>query len=358
MTMKIFICYRRDESAAAAGRVHDRLEREFHRDLLFMDVDTIQLGENFVHVLRAAVGQCDVLLAVMGPNWLNAIDEEGKRRLDNPSDYVRIEIAAALQRHIPVIPILLDGAIIPKAAALPKDLEELPHRAALDVRHASFQGDMDRLIQALKKRLVGAGVSSGSTTAPTESRAPLVERTPGEAATKAASRRWPLLRPSGAVAMVLLLISLMAKTMRWVASKIVTATVVLVAMGGLIATVTVIINIKTGACVIFCSETTPSPLPPPPVQQPPGTPPDKHTPGAPPNDGLRSWIYLGKYSKTEGWRFCPDYWVEFSCKTLDFPINFDPYSFDPETDPNHGAYKVIVPATLNLRFGAFGPNGE
>jgi hypothetical protein len=150
ISAKVFLCYRRDDSAGYAGRVQDRLEREFGRDLLFMDVDAIPLGVNFSKVLREEVAKCGVLLAVIGPNWLDARGEEGTRRLDDPNDFVRIEIAAALQRDIPVIPILLDGARVPKADQLPKDLEELALRNALNVRHDSFHSDMDKLIRGLK----------------------------------------------------------------------------------------------------------------------------------------------------------------------------------------------------------------
>jgi hypothetical protein len=153
MASKVFISYRRDDSAGHAGRVHDRLEREFGRDLLFMDVDSVPLGINFVKVLSEEVAKCDVLVAVIGPNWLNAHDEDGNRRLDNPRDFVRIEIGAALQRNIPVIPILLDGAKVPKANQLPKELEELSLRNGLDVRHVSFHNDIDKLVRSLKGQL-------------------------------------------------------------------------------------------------------------------------------------------------------------------------------------------------------------
>ena len=123
---KLFISYRRDDSAGHAGRVHDRLEREFGRDLLFMDVDAIPPGANFVKVLGEEVAKCDVLLAIIGPNWLELRDEDGNRRVDNPHDFVRIEIAAALQRNIQVIPILLDGAKLPKVAQLPDELRSFP----------------------------------------------------------------------------------------------------------------------------------------------------------------------------------------------------------------------------------------
>jgi hypothetical protein len=91
-----------------------------------------------------------VLLAVIGPNWLDARDEHGNRRLDDPNDFLRIEIATALQRNIPVIPILVGGSRIPKADRLPEDLKELEQRNALDVRHTSFHSDVDKLIQGLK----------------------------------------------------------------------------------------------------------------------------------------------------------------------------------------------------------------
>jgi TPR repeat protein len=156
MASKVFISYRRDDSAGHAGRVHDRLEREFGRDLLFMDVDAVPLGVNFVKVLSEEVAKCDVLLAVIGPNWLNARDEEGNRRLDNPHDFVRVEIGAALQRNIPVIPILLDGAKVPKPSQLPKELEELSLRNGLDVRHVSFHNDIDKLVRSLQGQLAEA----------------------------------------------------------------------------------------------------------------------------------------------------------------------------------------------------------
>jgi formylglycine-generating enzyme required for sulfatase activity len=150
MTAKIFISYRRDDSAGHAGRVHDRLEREFGRDLLFMDVDAVPLGMNFIKILREEVAKCDVFLAVIGPNWFNIKDKSGNRRIDDPHDYVRVEISSALQREIPVIPVLLDGAEVPTIEQLPKDLEELALRNGLYVRHASFHSDLDRLIAGLK----------------------------------------------------------------------------------------------------------------------------------------------------------------------------------------------------------------
>jgi hypothetical protein len=150
MAYRLFISYRRDDSAGHAGRVHDRLQQEFGPDLLFMDVDSIPLGANFAKVLGDEIAKCDVLLAIIGPGWLDAHDESGHRRLENPDDFVRIEVGAALKRGIPVIPILLEGAQVPKASQLPDDLKELALRNGLDVRHASFAEDMQRLIRRLK----------------------------------------------------------------------------------------------------------------------------------------------------------------------------------------------------------------
>jgi len=152
MTAKVFISYRRDDSAGHAGRIHDRLEREFGRDLLFMDTDAIPLGQNFAKAIDEQVSKCDVLLAVIGPGWLDSSDQDGNRRLTNPNDFVRIEIATALKRGIPVIPILIEDTRIPAAQRLPDDLRELPLRNGLNVHHVSFHNDIDRLIRALKTK--------------------------------------------------------------------------------------------------------------------------------------------------------------------------------------------------------------
>jgi formylglycine-generating enzyme required for sulfatase activity len=155
MAGKIFISYRRDDSAGHAGRVHDRLEREYGRDLLFMDVDAIPLGADFVRVLSDEVAKCDVLLAIVGSHWIDARDEYGNLRLESETDFVRIEIAAALKRDIPIIPILLEGTRMPQPEQLPDDLKPLARRQALDVRHASFHADVNKLIRGLRG-LLGA----------------------------------------------------------------------------------------------------------------------------------------------------------------------------------------------------------
>jgi uncharacterized membrane protein HdeD (DUF308 family) len=150
VALRVFISYRHDDSAGHAGRVCDLLRQELGSDLLFMDVDAIRLGVNFVKVLGEEVAKCDVLLAIMGAGWLDARDEDGHRRLDNPHDFIRVEIAAALKRDIPVIPIVLEGTRVPRVDQLPDDLRDLAVRNALAVHHASFHSDMARLIRELK----------------------------------------------------------------------------------------------------------------------------------------------------------------------------------------------------------------
>jgi hypothetical protein len=150
---KVFICYRRNRSAADAGRISDSLEHAFGRDHLFIDVDSIPLGANFVEVLKEEVAKCDVLLAIIGLDWLDARDEDGRRRLDDPNDFVRVEIATALRRNIPVIPILLEDTKVPKTQQLPENLKELALRNGLNVRHSSFRNDMAQLIRGLKALL-------------------------------------------------------------------------------------------------------------------------------------------------------------------------------------------------------------
>jgi hypothetical protein len=148
---RIFISYRREDSGGQAGRISDRIKHEFGDSGLFIDVDGIPLGVDFVKRLIDEVASCDILLAVIGPGWLDIRNDKGERRLDGRSDYVRVEIRAALQRDIPVIPILLDDTKIPAPALLPVDIRALAFRSALSLRHASFHADLDRLIRDLKR---------------------------------------------------------------------------------------------------------------------------------------------------------------------------------------------------------------
>ena len=149
----IFINYRRDDAPGVAGRLYDHLAKSFSRRDLFIDVDAIKPGLDFVKQLDTQVSQCDVLLALIGPHWLKAEDEQGAQRLQGDRDYVRIEIAVALKRDIPVIPVLINGADMPVEAQLPEDLKSLSRRHALELRHTRFAADADAIAAALKDAL-------------------------------------------------------------------------------------------------------------------------------------------------------------------------------------------------------------
>jgi TIR domain len=145
----IFINYRREDAAGEAGRLFDHLAKSFSGSL-FMDVDAMKPGIDFVKQLDTQVSQCHVVLAVIGPHWLDIKDHSGQRRLDSERDYVRIELASALKRDIPVIPVLVDGAVLPSEDELPADLKPLARRQALELRHTRFNADADAIVHALE----------------------------------------------------------------------------------------------------------------------------------------------------------------------------------------------------------------
>ncbi len=150
---RIFISYRREETAYPAGWLYDRLADRFGGGQVFKDVDSIQLGDDFVEVITSAVGSCDVLLALIGDQWLTITDEHGRRRLDDPDDFVRLEIEAALTRNVRVIPILVDGARMPRADELPGSLARLVRLQALELSPARFDFDTGRLLKVLDRTL-------------------------------------------------------------------------------------------------------------------------------------------------------------------------------------------------------------
>ena len=153
MASRVFINYRRDDSIASAGRVHDRLAQAIGRKRVFMDIDHIPAGVDFVDYLDQQVSAADVVLVVIGPHWLDAADEHGRHRLHNPDDFVAVEIASALDRKIRVIPVLIDGARMPKAEALPDRLKSLSRRNAVEVRNSQFGRDADALVERVREAL-------------------------------------------------------------------------------------------------------------------------------------------------------------------------------------------------------------
>jgi TIR domain len=149
MRNRIFLSYRREDTVSIVGRLHDRLQVSFGRERLFMDVDSIPLGMDYRGLLEDRVAECEVFLAIIGPNWLHARDSDGQRRLDNPHDFVRIEIAAALKRNIRTIPVLIDHTPMPRSQDLPDELKELASRNGVDLTFDSFRLDVERLIQRI-----------------------------------------------------------------------------------------------------------------------------------------------------------------------------------------------------------------
>jgi formylglycine-generating enzyme required for sulfatase activity len=153
---RIFISYRRQDTTQIAGKLFDRLAERFGRDSVFMDIDAIPPGVDFVEVLTKQIAACKVMLAVIGSNWLTASDNAGKRRLDNRNDFVRLEIEAALRRNIPVLPVLVGSAPMPRPDELPESLRSLTRHlaAAIDTdRH--FDAQMERLIGELRHHVDG-----------------------------------------------------------------------------------------------------------------------------------------------------------------------------------------------------------
>lgn len=149
MSARIFICYRRNDSAGFTGRLHDRLLGHFSKEQIFIDVDTIAPGEDFVDVIETAVRKCSVILVIIGRNWLKANDAHGKQALNNELDFVRIEIRTALEKNITVIPVLVDNAVMPLMDDLPKDIRSLSRKNAVELRHSGFSTDADKLIRYL-----------------------------------------------------------------------------------------------------------------------------------------------------------------------------------------------------------------
>lgn len=147
MAGKIFINYRREDAKDAAARVHHELVGPFSAKSLFMDVDNLLAGQRFDKELEKALAACDVFLAVIGPYWLKILDE---RRISVERDYVREEIAAALQRGIHVIPLLVGGARLPKERELPVDIAGLVMHQKHELRHEHFGRDVGPLIEAIK----------------------------------------------------------------------------------------------------------------------------------------------------------------------------------------------------------------
>jgi tetratricopeptide (TPR) repeat protein len=179
MTDQIFISYRRDDAAYVTGHINDLLRKEFGNEAVFTDVDNIALGVDFRAVLDQTVSQCQVLLAVIGTEWLTVSDQDGRSRLEDPADFVRIEIESALKRDVPVIPLLVSGAKMPAAEDLPESLRGFAFRNGTQIRPApDFNVDMARLIKNLQRHF--DEIRTEATTDPIRDRELNEERSPAE----------------------------------------------------------------------------------------------------------------------------------------------------------------------------------
>jgi TIR domain len=149
----IVISYRRDDSKAIAGRIFDRLEGHYGTGRVFMDIDSIPFGLDFREHIRDTLQRCDILVAVIGRNWLD-VDEDGRSRIADETDWVRIEIEAALAKNIPVIPVLVDGIRMPKSSDLPDSMRSFVFRQAAEVDSGrDFRMHMERLIRSMDELL-------------------------------------------------------------------------------------------------------------------------------------------------------------------------------------------------------------
>jgi uracil-DNA glycosylase len=146
---RIFISYRRQDSEGYVGRLYDHLLLHFEAGDVFMDVDAIKPGADFIQTLEEAIAGCDVLIAVIGPQWAAVTDESGTRRLDLWDDFVRIEIASALKQNKLVIPVWVGGARMPAPALLPEDIAALARRHAMEISHSRFAYDVQHLADAI-----------------------------------------------------------------------------------------------------------------------------------------------------------------------------------------------------------------
>lgn len=176
---KAFISYRREDSQDVSGRLYDHLVVRWGAERVFKDVDSIPIGMDFREHLTEAVGGCEVMLVVIGPRWVD-VSRDGRRRLEDPLDFVRIEVEAALQRGVPVVPVLVGGASVPAPEELPESLRALAFRQASVLRpDPDFRGDVARIIHGVERMPVRS--NPGPTPAPPAPPPPLPRRAPPRA---------------------------------------------------------------------------------------------------------------------------------------------------------------------------------
>lgn len=154
---KVFICYRREETSAHAGRLYDAMVAAFGEENVFMDVDMAP-GVDFERQITEVVSGCVALLIVMGPSWAETTEEGGRRRIDNPGDFVRLEVQTGLDRpDVTPIPVLVDGARMPRREDLPPEIRDIARRNAIELSDGRWSYDVGRLMKALATLMPGDG---------------------------------------------------------------------------------------------------------------------------------------------------------------------------------------------------------
>ena len=146
----IFVSYRRDDAEGETGHLFADLVQVFGKDSVFMDVAAIEPGRDFRKAIDESISTCGVLLTIIGAGWLEEKNESGSRRLEDPGDFVRAEIASALKRDIPVVPVLVRGAKMPRVEQLPEDIRDLAYRNAVELTHVRWKSDIKLLIRSLR----------------------------------------------------------------------------------------------------------------------------------------------------------------------------------------------------------------
>lgn len=156
---RIFLSYRRDDSAGFAGRLADALEAAFGAGSVFRDVDDIRPGDDFARTIASSLREVGAVLVMIGPRWL-AVGPDGRRRLDDADDFVRQEIRAALDAGKPLIPLLVGGAAMPSSGDLPNEISGLSRRQAVVLSDGNWRGDVERLVASLRPLLPDSGGAS------------------------------------------------------------------------------------------------------------------------------------------------------------------------------------------------------
>ncbi|MFC9659952.1 TIR domain-containing protein [Nocardia sp. NPDC127606] len=175
---RVFLSYRREDTQGTARHLRERLVDRLGADRVFMDIDSIEIGVDFTKAIVDAVSVSDVFLALIGRRWVSVVDEQGQRRLDRSGDFVVLEIATALARGIRVIPVLVDGADMPRSSELPPSIESLAVRNAIRLSHESFRSDVNRLLDRLTRLLDGSATPAHQR--PTGGRVPNAFRDPAD----------------------------------------------------------------------------------------------------------------------------------------------------------------------------------